>query len=100
MPDSEGIAALERGTSAHKKTIHRPNSTQAPITLSVIQPPAPWAKVKVPSKRLAPGDAGALEVTVDGSVDVDRFTSITLAPADDSTHNRVTLAIRTGTPPV
>ena len=98
MPDSGGIAGFEKGTE-RKKKINIANKTQSPLTLTQVQMAAPWAHVKLPSKAIQPGASAPVEISVDGSLEEDRATSVTIAPAESPEQNRVTLAIRTGTPP-
>ena len=98
MPDQGGIAGFEKG-SEHKKKINIANKTQSPLTLTLVQAPAAWAHVKLPNKAIQPGSTAPVEISVDGSLEDTRATSITIAPKESPDQNRVTLAIRTGTPP-
>lgn len=98
VPDANGIAGFEKG-SKQKKEISITNKTAADVVLAVVQPPAPWAKVRISNKPVKAGEAAIVEITVDGSVEETRATSVTLAPADAPEKNRVTVAIRTGAPP-
>ena len=98
VPDSGGIAGFEKG-AAKKKTIMVMNKTGGDVTPSVVQDPAGWAKVKVPQKPVKAGESVPVEISVEGSLEEARDTSVTLAPAGMTDQNRVTLAIRTGPPP-
>lgn len=99
VPDSDGIAGFDVGTKEKKKTIHIQNKSDKDVTIEMVLKPAAWAKVKIDSPVIKAGQSTSMDVSVDGSVDENRETSITLAANDGAVVSRLTVAIRTGTPP-
>jgi len=98
IPDSDGIAGFVKG-GERKKKISISSTMAEDVTLAVIQAPAPWAKVKLSNKPIKAGEPIVVEISVDGSLEESRSTSVTLAPVGAADQNRVTIAIRTGPPP-
>jgi hypothetical protein len=98
IPDSNGIAAFEKGSDRRAK-IKLTNKTLVDAVLTVVQPPAPWAKVKFSPKPIKPGESTEIDISVDGSLEEPRDTSVTFASSDPAAPSRVTIAIRTGPPP-
>ncbi len=99
IPEGDGIAQFKPDSSTHKTKITLVNKTGRDITLKVLQAPAPWATAEVPAGSIKAGEKAVIEIAVDGSNKDERNTSLTLAPSDFPDENRVTLAVRTGTPP-
>lgn len=99
FPSGTGIAEFLPGSKDKKTTIKIENKSAADVELAVIQPAASWAKVKLDGKSIKAGQSMNLDISIDGSVDEERATSVTFASAADPNQNRFTVAIRTGTPP-
>ena len=100
VPDNDGIAGFEPDAKEKTKTIHLQNKGDKDVTLSVVQAPASWAKAKLGAEKIKPGQSAPIEISTDGSFDQTRETSITIAADDGTASNRVTIAIRTGQPPL
>ncbi|MBV9080778.1 MAG: DUF1573 domain-containing protein [Elusimicrobia bacterium] len=100
MPEGSGVAEFLPDAASKKTTVSILNKTQGDLTLAMVQRPAEWATVKIPTKPAKAGEKIELEISVDGSVKEQRNTSVTLAQAGATDQNRVTIAIRTGPPPM
>ncbi len=98
IPDGNGIAAFAPGSS-DKKTIAILNKSSETVNFSIVQPSAAWAKTKFSKMSIEPGQSVDLNINVDGSLEADRQTSLTLEVKGDTLTQRLTVAINTGTSP-
>jgi hypothetical protein len=99
VPVGDGVAGFEPSEDVKRRTIQIENKGSQTVRLEVIQPPADWALVKLKKTSIPPGKTVELDVSVEGSVEETRDTSITLAALADKEINRLTIAVRTGKPP-
>ena len=98
-PEGDGIAHFGPDSGGKRQTISLTNKSEEPVTLEVVQEPLGWAKIRLKKPVIAPGESVPVEISISGSVEETRDTSVTFAAKGASKTHRLTLAIRTGTPP-
>lgn len=99
FPDQGGVASFEPGSKEKKKTIKIQNKTDKDVDLTVIHNAADWAKANLSAQQIKAGESVGLEVSVDGSYDAAKDTSVTLEARSGDASWRLTVAIRTGPAP-
>lgn len=99
FPTGDGIAAFEPGASSKTKDITIVNKADGDVSLNIVQKPAEWAQVKLERNTVPPGGTLDLNVSVSGSLEEDRTTSVTLEALGQGNVHRFTVAVRTGKPP-
>lgn len=100
VPVGDGVIEFTEKENEKKKTIKIENKSDKEITLVVIHDAADWAKLKLSNEKISAGKSVSLSVVASGSLADARDTSVTYAAMADSEVNRLTIAIRTGPPPV
>ncbi|MCG3205871.1 MAG: hypothetical protein KCHDKBKB_02594 [Elusimicrobia bacterium] len=99
VPDNEGVVGFEPRAKEKKKVLNISNKSLKDMTLNIVQMPASWANVKLATKNVKAGASVPLEVSLEGSNEETRDTSLTLEAVNEEGAHRLTIAIRTGTPP-
>ena len=99
FPDNEGVAAFDVGSKEKKKIINLMNKGPKDLTLEIIQNPASWVSAKLSVKNVRAGASVPLEISLKESLQETKDTSITIEAKDGVGASRLTVAIRTGTPP-
>jgi hypothetical protein len=100
VPVGDGIVGFSPDSKDKKKIIKIENKTDKDVRLDVVQQPVGWAKIKLGNELIAAGKTTDMVVTVDGSYDDSRDTSVTYsASTPEGEVNRFTVAIRTGPAP-
>lgn len=99
QPTGSGIAAFgpDRNTNTEKITLQ--NKTDKDLKLSIVQPSASWAKVKLGAETIPAGQSTTVTIQVSGSFDQVRETSLTIEGVGADSPQRATLAVRTGPAP-
>lgn len=100
VPDQDGIASFEPNSKGNKKTLHIQNKNDKDITLEIVQKPASWATATLRATTVKAGASVPMDITVDGPFVPAKDTSVTLAASDGAATKRLTIAIRTGEPPL
>jgi hypothetical protein len=95
-PKGDGIASFEPSKKKSSEKITLQNKSDKNLSLQIIQPAASWAKVKLGNDDLKANGTVDVSISVSGSLDEVRNTSVTIEAMHDDERHRVTLAIRTG----
>src|ERR1044071_4633296 len=98
-PEGDGIVEFSEKSSRIKKIPVKNKSDQV-VSLSVVQEPSSWVDIKLSDSKIDPGKSVELEAKASGPLDKEQNTSVTFDVQGSSFTQRLTLAFRTGTPPV
>lgn len=97
-PEGDGIAGFD-GKNGRRKTIRLKNHSSEALELVVVQAPHEWAKASLGSTTLPAGGTAEVEISVSGSLETDRNTSVTIEGRGKEASPRATIAIWTGRGP-
>jgi len=99
VPDQDGVVEFIPGDHEKKKTINVQNKSGKDITLEIIHQPASWVTLKMATNSVRAGASLPLEIALGSSVDETKDTSVTFEAKGEAGTSRLTIAIRSGTPP-